>query len=85
MNISQLYRAVGPITSIPGSQNEIAKGPGKSSQGPSEFQQILDKQLNFSRHAETRIRSREINWNNNLENRISKGIDSAEPSLPPWT
>ena len=34
--------------------------------------------MNFSKHAETRIRSREIPWSEALEGRINKGIDAAE-------
>lgn len=48
---------------------------------PSEFQQILEKEerlLNLSQHAETRIRSREIPWNEDLERRIAGGIDQAQ-------
>lgn len=82
MSISEIYRG---IVTVPGgdpvgpsSQKGISK-PDKPN-GPSEFQQILEKEshsLNLSQHAETRIRSREIPWNEALEQRISQGIDQA--------
>lgn len=80
MSISELFRASGAVT--PASSPAIEKrGPLAKAgvpTGPNEFQQILDKQLNFSKHAETRIRSREIPWSEALENRISQGIDAAQ-------
>ena len=79
MSISELFRASGAIPPV--SSPSIEKnGPVAKAgvpAGPNEFQQILDKQLNFSKHAETRIRSREIPWSEALENRISQGIDAA--------
>lgn len=79
MNISNLYRATGPIAPVSGSQPEVSSRlPERATGKPSEFQQILNQQINFSRHAETRIRSREIPWNEALASRISKGIDSAQ-------
>ncbi len=80
MSISELYRATGAVTpSI--SPSIEPKGPGAKPglpKGPTEFQQVLERQLNFSKHAETRIKSREIPWSEALENRISQGIDAAE-------
>ncbi|MBY0371872.1 flagellar protein [bacterium] len=34
--------------------------------------------LKFSQHAETRIKSRAIPWNEDLERRVSSGLDSAK-------
>ncbi len=79
MSISELYRASGAIA--PTTPATDPKGPiGKpgAPAGPSEFQKVLDKQVNFSKHAETRIRSREIPWSEALESRISSGINAAE-------
>jgi flagellar operon protein len=79
MSISELFRASGAIA--PASSALEPKGPGGkpgAAGAPNEFQQILDKQLNFSKHAETRIRSREIPWSEALESRISQGIDAAQ-------
>lgn len=78
MSISELFRASGAVS--PAAPALEPKRPGLTSgpAGPTEFQQILDKQLNFSKHAETRIRSREIPWSEALESRISQGIDAAQ-------
>jgi flagellar operon protein len=78
MSISDIYRAV---TAVPGqtqpSENrraDLQKTPAKRS----EFQELLNDKLNLSQHAETRIRSRSIPWNEAIEKRISGGIDAAD-------
>lgn len=80
MTISELYGVVNPITSVPQGQGDVspAKPAGHSPGGPTEFQKILDNQLHYSRHAETRIKSRAINWNEAIENRVLKGVESAQ-------
>jgi flagellar operon protein len=40
--------------------------------------QAAEKKLNFSQHADTRIRSRAIAWNDDLEKRVVAGLDAAE-------
>ncbi len=77
MSISELYRISGPIAPAP-SQKKEGTAPVST-----EFKEMLGSQLqsanlSFSKHAETRIRSREIPWNEALENRISQGIDAAQ-------
>lgn len=42
-----------------------------------EFTDLLNEKLKISSHAETRIRSREIPWNEGLEKRISGGVEQA--------
>jgi flagellar operon protein len=86
MKISEMYRAIAPIgpTSLdkpqfPASSEKINK---------SEFADLLQRQVGeaqdaergfkLSNHAATRIRSREINWSPELEQRVKHGIDSAE-------
>ncbi len=80
MSISELYRATGAATGAISPSTETRRPGAKPvlGNGPTEFQQVLDRQLNFSKHAETRIRSREIPWSEALESRINKGIDAAE-------
>ncbi len=82
MSISEIYRGIvtvpGVDPALPTGQNGISK-PEKQN-GSSEFHEILQKEsraLNLSQHAETRIKSREIPWNDALEQRISNGIDQA--------
>jgi len=84
MSISELYRAVSaansPATSA--EKKPVAVPPG----GKDEFRKLLDhatqaspsSQLNFSQHAENRIRSRAIAWDANLEKRVVEGIDAAQ-------
>jgi flagellar operon protein len=85
MSISELYRAVS-IASTPATpEKKPAPPPG----GKSEFHELLqksvegsapaaEKRLNFSQHADTRIRSRSIDWNEDLEKRVVAGLDAAE-------
>ena len=84
MTIQDLYRAsnIGGVTgpSKTESSSEL-KRPVEKRTGPSEFQELLETEqnkVNLSSHAETRIRSREIAWNPQLEARISKGMDQAQ-------
>lgn len=90
MSISDIYRAtlnsVGPISAP---ESKPVAGKGQAPSGPSEFQSILKEAtaketaekklspLNFSQHAETRIRSRQIPWDAAMEKRIGEGIDAA--------
>lgn len=89
MSISELYRSLNP-TSIgsegidgvrpletPQKKNSGVQKPGEFS----EFENILrqeTKGFSLSQHAETRIRSREIQWDSHLEKRIARGLDQAE-------
>jgi flagellar operon protein len=76
MSVSEIYRAVTAAQGQPVEPRrpEIAPPPGKRS----EFQELLNQKLNLSQHAETRIRSRSIPWNESIEKRISSGIDAAQ-------
>ena len=80
MSISDLYRAVSSAAGAPAAnpENRVAdKRPPAG--GPSEFDKILgEQQVNLSQHAETRIRSRSIPWDPNIEKRIIGGIDAAQ-------
>lgn len=82
MSISELYRAVSsPVGKSPsvGGDGPLPLKSGTGVRGPSEFSEILKKQeLNFSQHAETRIKSREIPWDAGIEKRVSDGIDAAQ-------
>lgn len=79
MSISELYRSVLPPSVTPETKPELSpKLPGGMPKGPSEFKQILDGHLNLSQHAETRIRSREVPWDSQMEKRISDGIKVAD-------
>ena len=76
MSIQELYRAT---------QAGGIQGPSKDTIRPetrsNEFQALLDAErtkVNLSSHAETRIRSREIAWNPQLEARVAKGLDQAQ-------
>jgi flagellar operon protein len=79
MNVAELYRGLTPISPESREQSPAAKPP-KS--GPSEFEKILHQNvgspLSLSQHAETRIKSRSIPWDKDIEKRISGGIDAAE-------
>jgi flagellar operon protein len=92
MSISDLYRAGGVPGGIspvkPGGDKIPAARPGEA-QGPSEFHGLLKEsiqggapsdpnKLNFSQHAETRIRSRAIPWDAQLEARIRNGLNTAQ-------
>ena len=84
MTVQELFRAsqVGGVSSPSkvDSTPELRR-PAERSSGPSEFQELLKTEqhkVNLSSHAETRIRSREIPWNSQLEARISKGMDQAQ-------
>jgi flagellar operon protein len=77
MSISDIYRAVTAAQSPQPAETrrpEVTPPQGKRS----EFQQLLNEKLNLSQHAETRIRSRSIPWNEAIEKRISNGIDAAQ-------
>ena len=83
-SISELFRTSGSAAIAPSpSSTQIGKNSptqGHSAlRGPSEFEKVLQQEstLNLSQHAETRIRSREIPWSQDLEKRISSGIDQA--------
>lgn len=71
MNISDLYRISTPVSPSEGTQRSEPT-PGKE-----EFNNVLESELRLSKHAETRIRSREIQWDEQLQNRIHRGIESA--------
>jgi flagellar operon protein len=91
MSIADLYRTMGPVGPIEprlgATPDAGALKPGEIS----EFEKVLlqhnapvkqespaaESGLKFSSHAETRIKSRSIQWNEDLERRVSGGIDSA--------
>ncbi len=80
MSVSDIYRALGggvvqPQTDV--SRPGLNKSEPKKS-GPSEFDSLLNNQVNLSQHAETRIRSRNLPWTAEMQKRVSQGIDSAE-------
>lgn len=91
MSPSALYRALGPVTLNPTESTTpkpSVKNPGGAT-GPSEFQKLLEQrteptaepkkpELNLSHHAETRIKSRAIPWNPDIERRVISGIDAAQ-------
>jgi flagellar operon protein len=83
MSISELYRAIGApggVSGPTGTPEPNAIPPRLTTGAPSEFQKLLkDEQtkINLSHHAETRIRSRSIPWDEHIEKRISGGIDAA--------
>ena len=75
MSISDIYRASLPIPAVDNNRpSQGTRGPDPKSD---EFQKVLNQELSFSKHAESRIRSREIPWDQALEGRISRGLDSA--------
>lgn len=71
MSISEIYQ-----TTLPPSP-EFSAEPAYPKTG-GEFKAILNKELQLSQHAATRIRSRSIAWDAQLEKRISGGIEAAE-------
>jgi len=90
MSISDNYRllfgsgvgGVQPTQPGAGKPGAPAKAPGTS-----DFHKLLEEKqtasaasqpLNFSQHAETRIKSRQIPWDSNLEARVRGGIDAAQ-------
>jgi len=85
MSISELYRVVSTANSPATEKKPAAVPPGAKSGSVDEFQKLLQQEsqpaaskLNFSQHAETRIRSRAIAWDANLEKRVAEGIDAAQ-------
>ncbi|MBI1859982.1 MAG: hypothetical protein HYR96_03570 [Deltaproteobacteria bacterium] len=78
MKVSDYFRAIGPIspTEISGGASHVPT-PLKGS-GPSEFQKLLERQVTLSSHAQTRIESRSLPWDAEMEKRIGRGIDAAE-------
>ncbi len=84
MSISEIYRGIvtNPSVDTKGPQGGVTPSRPDKPNGPSEFQALLEKEthstINLSQHAETRIRSREIPWNADLEKRIAGGMDQAQ-------
>jgi flagellar operon protein len=90
MSVSELYRTLGPIGPVDSRPSSPAEALPKKGE-ISDFEKVLLRQqeperaiapaaqqaLKFSNHAETRIRSRAIEWNPELEKRVVSGIDSA--------
>ncbi|MEZ4750114.1 MAG: TIGR02530 family flagellar biosynthesis protein [Bdellovibrionota bacterium] len=78
MSISELYKAVNMITPASSGQTPQTQRPTPS-KGPSEFEKVLDtQQVNLSKHAATRIRSRSLPWDGEMEKRVREGMDVAE-------
>lgn len=88
MSISSIYRAAQPIT-LPGdaktpaleNRQEFARlleGETQIAKPAAPLNPAAEERLQLSQHAETRIRSRAIPWNEQLEKRISDGIRVAE-------
>lgn len=93
MSVSDLYRTLGPISPInpaePRTTPSLESIPKKGE--ISDFEKVLIQHqtperavapaareaLKFSSHAETRIKSRAIEWSPELEKRVAGGIDSA--------
>lgn len=90
MSISELYRSMGPIGPIESRPQTISEPLAPKPGEVSDFEKILrqhetpaqkaapTQELKFSNHAETRIKSRAIPWNADLEKRVNSGIDSAQ-------
>lgn len=75
MNISELYRALGPIETPTRPDPKTPLTP----QEKTEFSKALQQEeLQLSQHAETRIKSRAIPWTEALQKRISEGLDAAQ-------
>lgn len=78
MSISELYKAVNMITPASTGQTSPTQRPTPS-KGPSDFAKVLENQeLNLSKHAATRIRSRSLPWDGEMEKRVREGMDVAE-------
>lgn len=82
MKIADLYRSQLPITGgVAPSSTDLKGGLNKPPVvgEHSDFNKMLQQSsLKLSQHAETRIKSREIPWDPEIQRRILKGIDSAE-------
>lgn len=76
MSPSEIYRSIMPVAptgdTVPSARPEPAR-PGQD-----EFAKVLDQQLQLSRHAEARIRSRALPWDAEMERRIGRGMDVAK-------
>ena len=89
MSIPELYRNLGPIGPVDAGREETKEAFSPKPGELSEFEKLLQRHrsvpekmpategIRFSTHAETRIRSRAIEWNAELEKRVTGGIDSA--------
>lgn len=89
MNISEMYRNLSGIQ--PGLKTDTQPAPRSDTKKVADvpdFSSVLqgqvdklvetDRGFKLSNHAETRIRSREIPWSADLEQRVRTGMDSAE-------
>lgn len=82
MSIPSIYQTLGPIAPVEAPKVERPELTRDKAAGISDFEKVLLRThevpaLKFSTHAETRIRSRSIPWNDDLEKRVKGGIDSA--------
>ncbi len=91
MKISEMYRGMGQIGANPldkiGADKPVIPKKGEAVKS-GEFAALLQHQVSdaqdvergfkLSNHAATRIRSREIPWGPELEQRVKQGMDSAE-------
>ncbi len=91
MSITDIYRTLGPITPAevrptntpeaaptkPGEISDFEKVLFQHQQPERSIAPAAKEALKFSAHAETRIRSRAIEWSPELEKRVVSGIDSA--------
>jgi flagellar operon protein len=80
MGISELYRNLVTPTGAPEIKPQT-NNPAKNIP-PNEFANVLKKEqssdLTLSQHAQTRIKSRQIPWNDAIFNRIKEGVQTAE-------
>ncbi len=72
MGVAELYR-IGQVPERVDKSSTLQKPAAAE-----EFSQVLNKELQFSQHAQARIRSREIPWSDQVEARVSKGIEAAQ-------
>ena len=79
MSISELYKSMQSIPRVgdPAKSQSTQRNSGIK-QGNSEFKTLLDQKVKLSQHAQSRIRSRELKMDNELQAKIAKGVDSAE-------
>lgn len=84
MTISQFYRAMSPVVTGTGDSAGVSSpAPTRNQEARAgefqkELQGLLDKNVQLSKHAENRIRSRSLGWDAQLQDRIIQGLDKAE-------
>jgi len=81
MTISQFYKAAGPIGGVQSKTDPVkpdSKTVPKGNEFQKELEKLVDQNVQVSKHAANRIKSRELAWDQQVQDRIVNGMDKAE-------